>query len=97
MTLVVRSRLWARPATWGAKPSSRVGGDVVLEREAALGSGDQRPVDRLGQALLGPPLGLGHCLEPLVSHSAPLSARVVVLFSQDSSRKLRVNDPAHVA
>ena len=47
-------------------------GDVVLDRDAALGAGDQRAVDRLGQALLGPPLGLGHRLEPLVCHSEPL-------------------------
>ena len=72
MTLVARSRLSARPATCGAKPSSRVRGDVVLDREAPLGAGDQRAVDRLGQALLGAPLGLGHRFEPLVCHSEPL-------------------------
>ena len=75
MTLVARSRLAARPATWGAKPELAVGGDVVLERDAALGAGDQRAVDRLGQALLGAPLRLGHRLEPLVCHDRDLSCR----------------------
>ena len=72
MTLVARSRLAASPATCGAKPELAEGGDVVLEREAPLGAGDERAVDRLGQALLGPPLRLGHRLEPLVCHTDPL-------------------------
>ena len=48
------------------------GGDVVLHRDPAFRAGDEGAVDRLGQALLGPPLGLGHRLEPLVCHSEPL-------------------------
>ena len=56
----------------GGEAELAVGGDVVLDGEAPLGAGDQRAVDRLGQALLGPPLRLGDRLEPLVSHSDPL-------------------------
>ena len=53
----------------GGEAELAVGGDVVLHRDAALGAGDQRPVDRLGQALLGAPLRLGHRFEPLVCHN----------------------------
>ena len=72
MTLVARSRLAARPATCGAKPSSLNAATLSSTVRPALGAGDQRPVHRLGQPLLGAPLGLGHRLEPLVCHSEPL-------------------------
>ena len=42
------------PATCGAKPSSRERGDVVVERQAALGAGEERAVDRRRQPLLAP-------------------------------------------
>ncbi len=61
----------------GGEAELAVGGDVVLEGEAPLGAGDQRAVDGLGQAFLGPPLRLGHRLEPLVCHCVRLSSTVV--------------------
>ncbi len=53
----------------GGEAELAVGSDVVLHRDPAFGTCDQRPVDRLGQALFGAPLRLGHRFEPLVSHN----------------------------
>ena len=67
MTLVTRSRLSARPGHVRGEAQLGVRVHVVLDGDAALGAGDERAVDGLGQAALGPPLRLGHRLEPLVA------------------------------
>ena len=59
----------------GCEPELAVGGDVVLDRDPLLGTGQQGGVDRFGQALLGPALGLQNRLEPFVAHFDPLTER----------------------
>src|ERR1700722_8806476 len=55
------------------EPELAEGGDVVLDRDPLLRTGHQRGVDRFGQPLLGPALGLQDRLEPLVAHRVTLS------------------------
>ena len=57
----------------GCEPELAVGGDVVLDRDPLLGTGQQGGVDGFGQALLGPALGLQNRLEPFVAHRLTLS------------------------
>ena len=75
ITLVVRSRLGGLSGHVGSEAEFAEGGDVVLEGGAPLRAGDQRAVHRLRQPLAGPPLRLGHCLEPLVCHADLSAAR----------------------
>ena len=73
------------------------GGDVVLDGEPLLRAGDQRPVDRLGQPLLGPALRFGHGFEPTTAHRSPscdrTSALNVIGVAGSAGRGLRTPPP----
>ena len=67
-----RRHVAGRRLSGGHRPQPELGerGDVVLDRDPAIGSGDERSVHGLREASLGTPLGDGHGFEPSVAHVA---------------------------